>query len=92
MLIDVRSAMPTQVTIELPEGAFSALRRTPEEFVKEMRLAAAVKWYELGLISQSKAAELAGLSRTEFISSLSRFKVSPFQETPGELEKEFKRD
>ncbi|MFH1115207.1 MAG: UPF0175 family protein [Pseudomonadota bacterium] len=84
--------MPTQVTIELPEGAFSALRRTPEEFVKEMRLAAAVKWYELGLISQSKAAELAGLSRTEFISSLSRFKVSPFQETPEDLEKEFKRD
>ena len=84
--------MPTQVTIELPEGAFSALRSTPEEFVQEMRLAAAVKWYELGLVSQSKAAELAGLSRTEFISSLSRFKVSPFQETPEELEKEFRRD
>ena len=88
----MRSAMPTQITIELPEGAFSALRRTPEEFVKEMRLAAAVKWYELGEISQSKAAEVAGVSRAEFISSLSRFNVSPFQQTPEELEKEFERE
>ena len=56
--------MATQITIELPEEAFSALKRTPEDFVKEMRLAATVKWYEIGLISQSKAAELAGLSST----------------------------
>ena len=40
----------------MPEDAFSALRMTPESFVKEMRPAAAVKWYKLGLLSQSKAA------------------------------------
>ena len=49
--------MSVQVVIELPEEVFSALRRTPQAFVSEMRLAAAVKWYELGLLSQSKAAE-----------------------------------
>lgn len=46
-------------------------------FVKEMRIAAAVKWYELGRLSQGKAAEVAGLSRSAFIEALSRFKVSP---------------
>jgi predicted HTH domain antitoxin len=55
--------MSVQVVFELPEEVFSALRRTPEAFVTEMRLAAAVKWYEIGLLSQSKAAELAGVSR-----------------------------
>ncbi len=53
-----------------------------------MCLAAAVKWYELGRISQSKAAELSGISRAEFLDALSEFGVSPFQTPPEELEKE----
>ena len=51
-------------------------------------MAAAVKWYEVGELSQGKAAEIAGLSRAEFIDALSRFKVSPFQYTAEELEEE----
>ncbi len=55
------------------------------ELTNEIRLAAAVKWYELGKISQEKAAQLAGLSRDEFIFSLAGFKVSPFQEPEKEI-------
>lgn len=84
--------MPTKVTIELPDGAFSILRTSPEEFTRELRLAAAVKWYELGRISQSKAAELAGLSRQAFLDALGRFEVSPFQVTAQELEEELNRE
>lgn len=76
------------VSIELPESAFAALRKTPADFVKEMRLAAAVKWYELGEISQGIAAEVAGLTRAEFIAALARFKVSVWQYTAEELEAE----
>jgi predicted HTH domain antitoxin len=68
-----------QITIELPRDAFSALRQDPGGFVREMRLAAAVKWYENGTLSQNKAAEIAGLSRSEFVSALNQFKATVFQ-------------
>jgi predicted HTH domain antitoxin len=83
--------MMTTVPVELPESVFSALRFAPDEFVHEMRIAAAVKWYELGKISQGKAAEIAGLSRAAFIDALSRFQVSPFQYSAEELDDEVAR-
>jgi predicted HTH domain antitoxin len=84
--------MNVQIQIELPESVFSALRSNPDRFVQEMRLAAAVKWYEIEMISQAKAAEIAGVSRQEFLESLARFNVSPFQVTPEELAEELGRD
>lgn len=77
-----------QVSIELPRAVLSALRQDPAHFVQEMRLAAAVKWYEMGLVSQAKASEIAGLSRTEFLTALGRFGVSPFQYGADEIIRE----
>lgn len=77
--------------IKFPETLFSALRCSPDEFVQEMRLAAAVKWYELQRVSQAKAAEIAGMSRYAFLEALSQFNVSPFQATPDELLEEIAR-
>lgn len=73
------------VSFELPRNIFSALRKDPAGFVREMRVAAAVKWYENRAISQSKAAEIAGLSRAEFINALNEFKVSAFQYNADEI-------
>lgn len=71
--------------LALPRDVFSAFRQEPEQFLREMRLAAAVKWYETQQISQSKAAEIAGISRAEFLAALNRFGVTPFQVTADEL-------
>ena len=69
--------MPT-LTMELPEEVFSALRRSPEEFAREMRLAAAMLWYSRAMISQEKAAEVAGLNRAEFLKALARHEMDVF--------------
>jgi predicted HTH domain antitoxin len=68
-----------QVSITLPRDVLSALKQDPTGFVQEMRLAAAIKWYEMQRVSQAKAAEIAGLSRAEFLTALAHFDVSPFQ-------------
>lgn len=77
--------MSRQIVLDLPDGAFSAFRVEQAELAREMRLAAAVKWFELGRLSQAKAAEMAGLSRAGFILELARFGASPIQETVEEL-------
>ena len=75
----------TTVPVELPESVFSALRFAPDKFVREIRIAEAVKWHELGKISQGKAAEIEGLSRAAFIEALYRYQVSPFQYSAEKL-------
>ena len=77
--------MSQVVEIELPDELPAALQRDAAELGGELRLTAAVKWYEMGRLSQGKAAEVAGLSRSAFISELARFGVSPFQETAEEI-------
>ncbi len=76
--------------IELPKSAFSALRKSPAEFIQEMKYAAVVKWYEAEMISQDKAAEIAGLSRYAFLTLLARYNVSAIQCTPDLLEEELR--
>lgn len=82
----------TIVSIELPETVFSALRRDPAEFVKEMRIEAATQWYAQQRISQEKGAEIAGISRAEFIDELARRRIPVIQVGLEELMQEVHRD
>ncbi len=79
--------MPT-LTIEMPRDAFAAIQADPQEFARQMRIAAAIKWYELGRVSQGKGAEIAGLSRSDFIDALSAARVPALQISPEQLREE----
>lgn len=46
---------------------------------REKRLKAAVALYDAEMVTQKQAADLAGLSLSEFLSSLGRYGVSVFQ-------------
>ena len=68
------------------------VRKDHAHFTQELRLAAAVKWYEIGLVSQSQGAEISGLSRSAFIAALGRFAVSVFQYNTDEVAEEMNRE
>jgi len=80
-----------QVVFDFPASVFSALRKAPDEFAAEMRLAAAIHWFSQGLISQGKGAEVAGVSRAEFLDELFRRKIPAVQVTLEELREELER-
>jgi predicted HTH domain antitoxin len=79
------------VSLELPEEIFSASRRSPEEFIREMRLASAIHWYARSEIPQEKAAQIAGLDRTDFLLALAREGVDAFVVDIEDLRRELDR-
>ncbi|HEX8200768.1 MAG TPA: UPF0175 family protein [Isosphaeraceae bacterium] len=78
-------------TVELPESLLTTFAETPEDFARALRLAAAIEWYREGRISQGTGAEIAGLSRHDFLDALFRARVPASQVTLQELEEEVDR-
>jgi predicted HTH domain antitoxin len=83
--------MSVTVKVVVPEGALSVLRVTPDEFGEQLKRAAVAKWYELGTVSQSKAAEILGVSSSELLGILSAYRVSPYQVDEEDLASEASR-
>jgi predicted HTH domain antitoxin len=82
----------TAVTINLPNDVYSVLEKSPAEFPHELRVAAACHWYAQGQVSQGKAAEIAGLSRSEFLDELFRRRISAVQGSAEEIVKDAARE
>lgn len=78
-----------QIVIDVPEKVLLAEKTDEASFARELRMLAAVKLYELGRLSSGRAAELAGMSRVEFLLALSRYKVFPFQAELNDLEGQY---
>jgi predicted HTH domain antitoxin len=80
-----------QITISIPEKVLLAEKTDEVSFAQELCVLAAVKLYELGRLSSGRAAELAGMSRVEFLLALGRYKVFPFQDELKDLESQHAR-
>jgi len=79
------------INIEIPDNLTPLEWGSDEAFASELLLAAAIQWYSQGVISQGRAAEIAGLDRTRFLLALGRAKMDAFQITDEELKEEVER-
>ena len=81
-----------EFVLTYPDDLPQAVHLTPEELASQVCLMAALKMFELGKLSSGKAAELAGISRAEFLEACGRYQVSPFNYSAEELEAELRSD
>ena len=77
-----------EVTMTIPEHSLLALNLAPEQMGDELRLAAAIKLYEVARLSSGAAAELAGVPRVLFLQRLGDYGVATFRQTEAELREE----
>jgi predicted HTH domain antitoxin len=81
----------SQVTLLLPDEVLIALKLNPAQLSEEVRLAAAIKLYEMGRLSSGAASLLAGVPRTVFLSKLADYGVHTFRMNEEELKQDVAR-
>ena len=82
----------SEITLSIPDGSLLALKLSSEEMGMEIRLAAAIKLYELSRMSSGAAAKLAGTPRVVLLSKLADYGVDAFRITEEELLRETRLD
>jgi len=78
--------MRKKIVIEYPDTLPDFLQEDEASFKHELKMAMAVKLYELKRISSGTAAKLAGTDRVTFLRELEKYQVSMHQYDVSELE------
>jgi predicted HTH domain antitoxin len=65
----------SEITLSIPDETLLTLKVNADQMGAELRLAAAIKLYEVGRISSGAAAKLAGVPRTVFLMKLADYGV-----------------
>jgi len=76
------------ITWDIPRETLFALKGSTEDVGAMLRMASAVKLYEMGKLSSGVAARLAGVPRVVFLSRLADYGVDTFQLNEEELQRQ----
>ena len=80
-----------EIRFEISDDILHSLNQTISEFVQQTRLFTALQLYKTHKLSFGKAAELASLSRDEFLIKLDENGIDFIAYDPSELEAELAR-
>jgi predicted HTH domain antitoxin len=81
----------TEIRFDVQEDILNALNQNINEFTMQLRLYAALLLFEKHKLSFVKAAELAGISRDEFLIEMDKNEIDFIAYESSELERELAR-
>ena len=77
-----------EVRFEIPDASLAALNVPRDGVAAELRLLAAMKAFEIGLLSAGAAAELAAITKVELLHRLDDYSIEAFRASPDEFERD----
>jgi predicted HTH domain antitoxin len=78
-----------QLLVEVPTNLPDAAQCTPQQFMREAKLAMAIKLYEMKRLPSGMAASLVGMSRVQFLGELHLYGVPVIDLDETELAEDF---
>ncbi|MCI5227010.1 MAG: UPF0175 family protein [Candidatus Electrothrix sp. AX2] len=57
----------TELKLDIPENILYTLNETKNNFIKQIKMYAAMELYRMQKLSMGKAAELAGMNKIDFM-------------------------
>ncbi len=80
--------MEETLAVRIPGEIQQMLNRTPEELGRDVRLYAALMFFQLGKLSSGAAAEMAGVPRVLFLDLCAEYQIPVSPITRAELRRE----